>query len=96
MASPSSVPDLLAVSVRRQIGVEQPDQPEGCDHPAVVSILAYAAAQISATEDRDTRQHEACDREGNQGRVGEETSKASPAEDGEAEIGKGRCDGDEH
>jgi hypothetical protein len=30
------------------------------------------------------------DREGNQGRVGEEGSKPSPAEDGEAEIRKGR------
>jgi len=31
-----------------------------------------------------------CDREGNQGCVGKEGSKASPAEDGEAEIRKGR------
>jgi hypothetical protein len=30
------------------------------------------------------------------GRVGEESSKPSPAEDGEAEIGKGPYDGDEH
>ena len=29
-------------------------------------------------------------REGNQRRMGEESSKPSPAEDGEAEIGKGR------
>ena len=53
-------------------------------------------AQISATEDRDTRQHERGDREGNQGRIGEESGKASPAEDGDAEIGKGPNDGDEH
>jgi hypothetical protein len=34
------------------------------------------------------RQHESCDRQGNQGQVGEESSKASPAKDGEAEISK--------
>jgi hypothetical protein len=38
--------------------------------------------------------HEKCDCEGNQGRVGEEGSKSSPAEDGEAEIDKSRYDGD--
>src|SRR5207245_2088008 len=74
-------PELLPVCKRRQIGVEQPDQPEGCDHPAVGTILAHTGAQISATEECDAGQHEKCDREGNQARVGEESSNP-PAEDG--------------
>jgi hypothetical protein len=93
---PIESPELLPVIVRRQIGVEQPDQPEGCDYPAVGTILAHAGAQISATESSNARKHEKGDREGNQGWVGEEGSKPAPGEDGEAEIGKGRYDGDEH
>jgi hypothetical protein len=118
MASPSRVQNSFPVCVRRQIGVEQPDQPESCYHPAVATILArtgaqisatensyhpavatilaHTGAQISATENSYARQHEKGDREGNQGRVREEGSKPSSAEDGEAEIGKGRYDGDEH
>jgi hypothetical protein len=49
----------------------------------------YAGARISSTENGNARQHEKCDREGNQGRVGEEGSKPSPVKDGEAKIGKG-------
>jgi hypothetical protein len=86
---PIESPELLPVCVRRQIGVEQSDQPEGDDDPAVGTILAHAEAQISSTENGNGRQHEKCNREGNQGRVGEESSKPSPAKDGEAKIGKG-------
>jgi hypothetical protein len=86
---PVESPELLPVCVRRNIGAEQPDQPEGCDHPAVAAMLAHTRAQISATENGNARQHEKCDREDNQGRMGEESSKASAAEDGEAEIRKG-------
>jgi hypothetical protein len=93
---PIESPELLPVCVRRHIGVEQPDQPEGYDDPAVGTILAHTGAQISATENSYARQHEKCDRDGNQGRVGEESSKTAPAEDGEPEIGKGRYNGDEH
>jgi hypothetical protein len=82
-------PELLAVCVRREIGVDQPDQPKGYDDPAVGTILAYTGAQISTTENGSARQYEVCDREANQGQVGEESGKASPAKDGEAEIGKG-------
>jgi hypothetical protein len=32
-------PELFPVCVRRQIGVEQPDQPEGDNDPAVGTIL---------------------------------------------------------
>jgi hypothetical protein len=39
-------PELLPVCIRRQIGVEQPDHAEGCDHPAVGTILARTEAQI--------------------------------------------------
>jgi hypothetical protein len=53
-------------------------------------------AQISAAENGNGRQRKKGDREGDQGRMGEESSKPSPAENGEAEIGKGRYDGDEH
>jgi hypothetical protein len=87
---PVESPELLPVCVRRQIGVEQPDHPEGCDDPAVGTILAHTRAQISATENSNARQHEKGDREGNQGRMGE----PSLAKDGKAEIGKDRYDGD--
>jgi hypothetical protein len=92
---PIERPELLPVRIRRQIRVEQPDQPEGYDDPAVGTILAHTGAQISAAENSNARQHEKYDRDGNQGRVGEESSKTAPAEDGEAEIGNGRYDGDE-
>jgi hypothetical protein len=92
---PIESPELFPVCVRRQIGVEQSDQPEDCDHPAVGTILAHSGAQISGAEERDAGQHKEYDRKRNQGRVGEEGSKASPTEDGKAEIGKGRYRGDE-
>jgi hypothetical protein len=91
---PIESPELLPISVGRQISGHQPDQPKGYDDPAVGTILAHARAQISATESGYARQHEKGDREGNQGWMGEESSKPSPAKDGKAEIGKGRYDGD--
>jgi hypothetical protein len=93
---PIESPELPPVCVCRQIGVEQPDQPESGDDPAVGTILAHTRAQISATENGNGRQHEKCDREGDQGRMGEESSRPSRAEDGEAEKGKCPYDGDEH
>jgi hypothetical protein len=74
---PIESPELLPVCVRRQIGIEQSEQPEGDDASAVGTILAHAGAKISSTENGNARQHEKCDREGNQGRVGEEGSKPS-------------------
>jgi hypothetical protein len=94
--APIEDPELLPISVGRQIRGHQTDQPKGYDDPAVGTILAHTRAQISAAENGNGRRHEKCDREGNQGRVGEEGGKTSPAEDGETEIGEGPCDGDEH
>jgi hypothetical protein len=88
-------PELLPVYLRRQISGQQPDQPERCDHPSGGHDPRAHRAQISAAENSNARQHEKYDREGNQRRVGEEGSKPSPAEDREAEIGKGAYDGDE-
>jgi hypothetical protein len=58
-------------------------------------IIARAGAQIAATEERDAKQDEVCDREVNQSRVGEEGGEPAPAKDGEAEIGEGPYHGDE-
>jgi hypothetical protein len=57
--------------------------PEG-----VVTDSRYKVAQLYArlAEGSDARQHEKCDCDGHQGRVGKESSKASRAEDGETEI----------
>jgi len=59
-------------------------------------ILAHAGAEIAATEERDTRQCEECDREDNKNRVGEERGKSAQAKDGEAKISEGPHHGDEH
>ena len=55
---------------------------------------SHAGAQISATEERDARQGEEYDCKSNQGGMGKEGGKPTPAEDGEAEIGEGPYDGD--
>ena len=88
-------PEPLPVRVGRQISGQQPDQPEGYDDPAVGTILAYAGAQISATEERDARKGEEHDCKSNQGGMGEEGGKPTPAEDGETEIGEGPYDSDQ-
>ena len=75
--------------VGRQIGVQQPDQPEGCDDPAVAAILAHPWAQIPASEKRYAGHREDRDRERDERRVGEEGGKPAPAEDGQAEIDSG-------
>jgi len=83
-------PEPNPVCVGRYIGVQQPDQREGYDDPAVGTILPLAGAQVPVTEERYAGQHEERDRKGNQGRVREEGGKSAPAKDGEPEIGKGR------
>jgi hypothetical protein len=65
------------------------------DDPAVGTILADPAIQISATEERDPGHREERDRKGNQGRMGKEGAKPTPADDGETEIGEGADNGDE-
>jgi hypothetical protein len=88
-------PEPLPICVGRQIGRQKPDQPESCQDPAVGTILALARTQISAAEERYARQHEECDRKGNQCLVGKERLKPAPAKDSEPEIGKGPDHGDE-
>src|SRR5713226_2624590 len=82
-------PQLVAVRIRWQVAVQQPDQPEGDDDPAVAAILALAGAQTYVGEGRHASQREGNDRERDQRRVGEESREPAPAEDGEAEIGSG-------
>src|SRR4051812_30942061 len=55
---PIESPELLPVCVGLQIGVEQTDQPEGTDYPAVGTIIAHAGAEVSATENSNARKHE--------------------------------------
>src|SRR5215471_6211225 len=52
-------PEILPIRVGRQIGEQNSDHAEGREHPAVAFILALAGTEISAAEQRDTRQHEA-------------------------------------
>src|SRR5215469_16067631 len=59
------------------------------------TVHALAGTEISAAEQRDTRQHEAHDHERDQRRVGEEGRKGAPAEDREPEIGQRPHHGDE-
>src|SRR5215471_1395315 len=92
---PIKGPELLPVSVGRQVSGEQADDPKGDDDPAVGTILANAGAQIAATEERDAGQREKCNCKRNQRRMGEKGGQPAPAEDGEPEIRKGRYDGDE-
>jgi hypothetical protein len=61
---PIEDPELLSISVGRQISSHEPDQPKDYDDPAVATILAHTGAQISATESGNGRQHEKCDRDG--------------------------------
>jgi hypothetical protein len=49
---PVEDPEPLPIRVGRKIGEQQPNQREGRDDPAVGTILAFAWAQISATEER--------------------------------------------
>jgi len=92
---PVKGPDVLPVRVGRQIGGQQPDQPEGCEHPAVGAILALAGTEVSAGEQRCAGHQENCGCERDQGRVGEEGGKPAPAQDGEPKIGDGRPHDDE-
>jgi hypothetical protein len=92
---PVEDPEPLPIRVGRKIGEQQPNQREGRDDPAVGTILAFAWAQISATEERYAGQHEDYDRKGDSGWVGEEGLKPAPAKDRQAEIGKGRYYGEE-
>jgi hypothetical protein len=50
---PVEGPEPFPVGVGRQIGGKEPDQREGCEDPAVGAILALAATEISAAEERD-------------------------------------------
>src|SRR5436309_1058903 len=43
-------PEVGAVGVGRQIGQQQPDQPESREHPAIATVLALAGTEISAAE----------------------------------------------
>src|SRR5262249_24883618 len=88
-------PEILAIRVGRQIGEQNSDHAESCEHPAIAFILAFAGTEISAPEKGDAHQREANDRKGNQGGGGEEGSKGTPAEDREPEIGKACRYGDE-
>ncbi len=88
-------PEIRSVCVGWQVGGQQPDQREDDNDPAVCSILAFARAHVTATEDRYARDHEGRDREGGQGRLGKKGSEPAKAEDGESEIGKGPHQGDE-
>src|SRR5262245_22975823 len=80
-------PEILAIRVGRQIGEQNSDHAESCEHPAIAFILAFAGTEISAAEKGDAHQREANDRKGNQGGVGEEGRKGASAEDREPEIG---------
>src|ERR1700746_1325068 len=54
-------PEILPIRVGRQIGEQNSDHAEGREHPAVATVLALAGAEISAAEQRDTRQTETHD-----------------------------------
>src|ERR1700738_1992764 len=82
-------PELLPVRVGRQVKVQQPDQSNGYDDPAVATILAHSWAQISAGEKRGARKCDECDRESDQCRVGEEGREPASAEHGQAKLGSG-------
>src|SRR5262245_23730077 len=88
-------PELLAVGVGGEVRAQEPNDTEGCEHPAVAAILALAGAEISAAEQRDADQHEVHDGQRDQGRVGEKGFEAARAEDGEPEIGKGYHHGEQ-
>ena len=86
-------PDLLAIGVGRQIGAEQADQPEDDEDPAVAPILAHARAEAAAGEEPDAGHDQDSKRKDGAGGMGEEGDEPAPAEDGEREIGEGRCQG---
>jgi hypothetical protein len=50
-----------------------------------VSILAFAWAYVTATEDRYASDHKGRDRESSQGRLGEKGGKPAEAEESETE-----------
>ncbi len=82
-------PEVLPVRVGWQVNVQQPDQDNGYDDPAVATILTHTRAEISSGEKRCARQREECDRESDQCRVGEEGREPAPAEHGQAKLGSG-------
>src|SRR5262245_22007982 len=82
-------PELVAVGIRRQVAVQQPDHAEGDEHPAVAAVLALAGAHTGVGEDRSASQREGHDRERDQWWVSEERREPAPAEHGKAEIGSG-------
>src|ERR1700758_2356982 len=88
-------PEIHPIRIGRQIGEQNSDHAEGREHPAVATILALAGTEISAAEQRHTRQHEAHDHKRDEGRVGEKGRKGAPAEDREPEIGERCHHGDE-
>jgi hypothetical protein len=57
-------PEAASIGVGRQVTVEQADEREGDEDPAVGSILAFTGAQVAATEERDAGQHETDNRQG--------------------------------
>ena len=85
-------PKLLPICVGRQPRVQHADHREGDQNPAVGTILAHTWAQIAAAEQPRAGQREGYDRDGNQGRVGEEGAKPAPAEHGKAEKEQRRHD----
>src|SRR5690348_18453039 len=75
--APIEDPELLPISVGRQIRGHQTDQPKGYDDPADGTRLAHTRAQISAAENGNGSRHDKGDGEGNQGRVGREGGRTS-------------------
>jgi hypothetical protein len=82
-------PQLFPVCVGWQIGVQQSEQQEGEEDPAVATILAHTRAQISASKERSPSQYEDRNRERDESRVREKGSKPAPAEHRQAKIGSG-------
>jgi hypothetical protein len=71
-------PEPLPVCVGRKISIQQPDQHERYEDPAVGAIFAFAGVQISATEQRHSGKHKECDRKDNSGRMGEKSGSSAP------------------
>ena len=92
---PIDGPKPLAVCVRGEVGDQDCNHAEGCEHPAVRPILLFAGTDICAGKKRDDSQRNRSNRQGNKSRMREEDGKSTPAENSETKLEEHRYDCDE-
>ena len=89
-------PDPLPVRPCRQKSLEQPDQGENGDDPAVLAVLADSGTQVSAGKRRSGAQYGEDSRQRGQRRLRKESRDAASAENREPKIDPGPHDNHQH